>query len=138
MRAATSITARTLNDTLMIDLAGPTLPSGNVSVRVTDTDPAADDLVGVIEDLAGNHLASFDRLAETFSNDAEHWREIERGGGEPPGSVRPPNQAGLAVPSREMPSCPGAPGRGRHPLHRRLAPTRSTSISHAKLTKPKF
>ena len=71
VRSVTSIAPGLLNHELVINLAGPSLASGDVAVRVTYTDPSSgDDAAGVIEDLAGNDLASFDRLAETFSNDA--------------------------------------------------------------------
>jgi Ca2+-binding RTX toxin-like protein len=71
VRPVTSIAPGLLNHELVINLAGPALARGDVAVRVTYADPSGDDAAGVIEDLAGYDVASFNRLAETFSNDAD-------------------------------------------------------------------
>ena len=70
VRPVASIAAGLANE-LSIILTGPALVGGNVPVQVTYTDPPGNDLIGVVEDLAGNDLASFVRNAETFSNDAD-------------------------------------------------------------------
>ena len=70
VRPVASIAAGLANE-LSIILTGPALVGGNVPVEVTYTDPPGNDVINVIEDLAGNDLASFVRNAETFSNDAD-------------------------------------------------------------------
>ena len=65
-----TITAVTLNQNdsrqLILSLSG-TAPASSVNLRVSYTDPAGNQTSGVVQDLAGNDLASFsNRFADTF------------------------------------------------------------------------
>jgi serralysin len=51
---------------ILLALTG-TAPASNVNLRVSYTDPAGNQITGVIQDIAGNDLASFsNRFADTF------------------------------------------------------------------------